>query len=130
MCCRYSSIVSSTLDPEVGGRSKRLKTWRRASVWTRIVPGLPRILESCSVLEPVQPGVVEADIAEQVRRQLLVGIEAPALLDEADTVEIQRRDATGLLGRNLAADVGEGTAGSKAIGERLTISRPRSPRSA
>src|SRR5262245_63653244 len=57
-----------------------------------------------------------------MRGELLVGIETPALLYEADTVEIQRRDATGLLRRNLAADVGKGAAGSEAIGERLTIS--------
>jgi hypothetical protein len=84
-------------------------------------PGLAPDFGVVRVLEPVQPGVVEADIAEQMRSELLVGIETPALLDEADTVEIQRRDATGLLGRNLAADVGKGAAGSKAIGERLTI---------
>jgi hypothetical protein len=39
-------MVSSTLEPEVGGRSKRLNAWRRASVWIRIVPGLPRICGS------------------------------------------------------------------------------------
>ena len=77
---------------------------------------------------PFKPGVVEADIAEQVRRQLLVGIETPALLDEADTVEIQRRDAAGLLGRNLAADVGKGAAGSEAIGRAPDDLCPRSPR--
>src|SRR5206468_7865045 len=85
-------------------------------------PGLAADFGVVGVLEPVQPGVVEADIAEQMRRELLVGIETPALLDEPDTVEIQRRDATRLLGRNLAADVGKGAAGSEAIAERLTIS--------
>jgi hypothetical protein len=41
-------LVDRQLDvePDVGGRSKRLKAWRRASVWMRIVPALPRICES------------------------------------------------------------------------------------
>ncbi len=39
-------MVSSTLDPMVDGRSKRLNACRRASVCTEIVPALPRICGS------------------------------------------------------------------------------------
>jgi hypothetical protein len=42
MCCRYSSIVSSTVDPAVAA-TRAAVAWRRASVCTRILPGLPRI---------------------------------------------------------------------------------------
>src|SRR3954465_13043400 len=92
MCCRYSSMVSSMLDPEVGGRSKRLKAGRRASGGTGIGPPLPATaargggardrarlaanLRIVGVLEAAEPVVVDPDPAEQVRRQLLVRIEA------------------------------------------------------
>jgi len=53
-------------------------------------------LRIVGVLEPAQPAVVDPDVPEQVRRKLLVRIEAPALLDEADPVEVERGDATRL----------------------------------
>ena len=42
--------------------------------------------------EAAEADVVEADVAEQVRRQLLVRIEAAALLHEADAFEVERGD--------------------------------------
>ena len=68
-------LVDRQLDastPVVGGRSTRLNAWRRASVWTRIVPGLAADLRVVGRLEAAQAVVVDADVAEQVRGQLLV----------------------------------------------------------
>ena len=58
-------------------------------------------------LEAAQARVVDADVAEQVRRQLLVRIEPAILLHETDAVEVQRRHAPGLLRRHLTFDVRE-----------------------
>ena len=123
-----SDVLEVLVDRQLDARSRSRRPLEAAEGMAPRVgvnqnrPGLAADLGVVRVLEPVQPGVVEADIAEQMRRQLLVGIETPALLDEADAVEIQRRDAAGLLGRNLAADVGKGATGAEAIGERLAIS--------
>ena len=73
----------------------RLKAWRFASVWIEDRAGLAANLRVVGRLEAAQPVVVDADVAEQVRGELLVRVEALALLDEADAVEIQRGDALG-----------------------------------
>ena len=42
-------------------------------------------------LEPAEPGVVETDVTEHVRQQLALRIEAAALLEEPDALELERR---------------------------------------
>ena len=54
---------------------------------------------------PPSPLLSMPDPAEQMRRQLLVRVEALALLDEADAVQVQRGDAARLIRRDLPPDV-------------------------
>ena len=120
MCCRYSSIVSSMVEP--GGR-------RPLEAAEGVPPGvgvnedragLAANLRVVGPLEPFEAVVVDADVAEQVRRELLVRVEAAALLDEADAVadSARRRGAprpatpAGARRRNAALVL-------EAIGERL-----------
>ena len=58
-------------------------------------------------LEAIQALAVDADESEHVRGELLVRILAMAFLDEADPVEIHRRDLRGHVLRDLPADVSE-----------------------
>jgi hypothetical protein len=46
MYCTCWSIVSSSVAPDVGLRSVRLKARRLASTWMSTVPGWPLIVES------------------------------------------------------------------------------------
>jgi hypothetical protein len=43
--------------------------------------------------ETVQSGIVDADVTEQVRGELLLRIEPAALLDEADPLDLECFDA-------------------------------------
>src|SRR6185369_1725201 len=72
-------------------------------------------------LEPFEAVAVDADIAEQMGGELLVRIKAPALLDEADAVEIQRGNAARFIRRDLPPHVREVTLVLQAIGQRLAI---------
>src|SRR6185436_18003017 len=72
-------------------------------------------------LEAGEPRVVDADITEEAGRELLVRIEAAALRQEADAVEVQRRDAARLIGRDLAAHVRELTRVAETLDDRLPI---------
>src|SRR5439155_24410932 len=83
--------------------------------------GLAANLRIVGVLEAAQPLGVDADPAEQVRRQLLVRIEPLALLDEADAVEVQRGDALRLIGRDLPLHVREGALLSQPLRDRLPL---------
>ncbi len=74
-------------------------------------------------LDAREAGVVDADVAEQVRGQLLVGVEAPVFLHETDAFELQVGDAPRLVGRHLAAHVDERAAAADALRERLAIRR-------
>ena len=107
-CWRYSSIVSSIVEPDVGGRSNAAE---------RVAPrvGLDQDrARPCrgsasrrSTSMPLSPLLSTPDVAEQVRGQLPVRVEAAALLDEADAVEVETRDPARLVRRDLAPDVGE-----------------------
>ena len=108
MYCSCSSMVSSSDPPLVGVRSSRPKTRRRASVWTMSVPSRPRTTLSYAASRPPSPTLSSADVAEHVRRQLLVRVEAAALLHEADALEIERGDLARLERRDAPPDVGEG----------------------
>ena len=70
---------------------------------------------------PAEARVVDADVAEHVRRELLVRIEAAVLLHEPDALELQSGDAARLVRRHLPPHVHEGAAAADALGERLAI---------
>jgi hypothetical protein len=70
-------------------------------------PGLAANLCVVCRLDATQARVVDPDVTEQVRRQLLVRIEPAILLHETDAVQIQRTHAPGLLRRHLTPDVRE-----------------------
>jgi hypothetical protein len=60
-------------------------------------------------LEPVQSGVVDSDVADQMGRQFFVRIEAAALFHEPDAVQAESGDPPRLRGGDLTADVCKGT---------------------
>jgi hypothetical protein len=67
--------------------------------------------------DPAEPVVVQADEAEQMRTQLPVGIETAALLQEADTLQVEVGDASRLVGRYLPAHVREVLLSAEPVGE-------------
>ena len=83
--------------------------------------GLSANLRVVRRLDAAQPVVVDADVSERVRREVLVGIEAAAFLDEPDAVELERRDAPRRVGRNLPSYVGERPLVLEALEEPLAI---------
>ena len=87
------------------------KDGARVSLDERVVGGL----------DAEQPAIVDADVPEQMRRQLLVRIEAAVFLHEADTLHLEGGHTAGLFRRRLAPDIDEGAAAADAIGQRLTV---------
>ena len=59
-------------------------------------------------LDAAQAAVVDADVAEQLRRQLLLRVVAAALLHEADALEIEGGDPRRRLRGDEPLDEGEG----------------------
>jgi hypothetical protein len=78
-------------------------------------------LRIVGVLETAQPRVVDSHVPEEVRGELFVRIETPALLDEADPVEVEGGDAACLIRRHLPADVRKGLLLAEAIDEELAV---------
>ena len=72
--------------------------------------------------EPLQPGIVDADVSQDLCREVLIGIEAPVLLHEADALEIECRDAAGIVRRHLATHVREGPTATETLHQRLPLS--------
>ena len=119
-------VLQVLVDRQLDGRADR----RRPLEPAERVPFRVRLHEDAAALaadagivgglETAQAVVVDADVAEHVRPELLVGIEALVLLHEPDAVEIQLLDAAFLVGRDLAPHVGE----RAAVGEAPAQRRP------
>ena len=114
---RVQLALGDVLQVPVDGQLDRGAGGRRALDAAEDVPaavgrdqdraGLSANLRVVRRLDAAQPVAVDADVAERVRREALVGIEAAAFLDEPDAVELERRDAPRRVGRNLPFYVGE-----------------------
>ena len=74
-------------------------------------------------LEPVQPLAIDADEAEDMRRQFIFRIFAMAFLDEADAGEIERLHLHGDILRHLPAHVGEVTLLLQTLEQFLPLAR-------
>src|SRR5262249_45012959 len=103
--CRRTLEAAERMSPRVGLNEDR--------------PLLAADLRIVGVLEAAQAGVVDSHIPEEVRGELLVRIETPALLDEADPLEVERGDAARLIRRYLPADVRKRFLLAEAIDEKL-----------
>ena len=106
-------VLEMLVDGQLDGRAGR---WRPVDAAERAAPGigvdqdLSRLAADLRVvgrLDPAQALVVDADVADEVGRELAVGIVAPVLGEESDTGQPQRRHAPRLLGRRLALHVCE-----------------------
>ena len=74
-------------------------------------------------LDARQTDIVEPDVPEHVRQQLPLRIEATALLDEADALEVERAHPPLLVGRDLANDPRELSLAAQAPGNRVALCR-------
>src|SRR5439155_4067435 len=83
--------------------------------------GLAANLLVVGVLEAAQAVVVDSDVPEQMRGQLLVWIEPPRFLEKADGVQVQRGDTARLIGRDLTPNEGKGLRLPEAFDERLAF---------
>ena len=73
--------------------------------------------------EAGEAGVVEPDVSEHVRRQLLLRVVAPALLDEADALQLQRLHALRFVGRDLPREIDELRVAAQALRHLLALPR-------
>jgi len=69
---------------------------------------------------PPRPGVVGADVAEDLGGEIVVGVEALELFLDVNTAEVELADAVGGVGIEAAADPGE-VAGGVEAGEDLRL---------
>ena len=74
-------------------------------------------------LEAAETGVVETDVAEHVRGQLLVRIVAAALLEEPDPLQLELADPLLFVGRDLALEIRELAAAAQLLRHRLAVGR-------
>ncbi len=73
--------------------------------------------------DATQPDIVDANVAEQVRRQILLRVVATALLEEPDAGKAERSNAVRHVGRHLAPHVHERFLPAQALDERVPIAR-------
>ena len=107
------NVLQVLVDRELDARSRCRRPFEAAE---RVAPRigvdedrarLAAYLRVVGILETTQADVVDAGPAQKLRCQLLVRIEAAALFDEADGVEVQRGHTLRLVGRHLPAHVRE-----------------------
>ena len=79
-------------------------------------------------LDAVQADVVDADVAEQLRGELAVRIEALALFHEADALELEGGDPLGFERRGAPLHVHEGALQAEPLEQLLADTSCRSPR--
>ena len=85
----FSSMVRTRLRPGSGSRSLEPRTLRRASMAVYMRPGTPC---SCGVeffFEAAEAVVVNAHIAQHLRGDLVVGIEALEFFLEVDALQVE-----------------------------------------
>jgi hypothetical protein len=125
----FGDVLQVLVDRQLNARSGRRRTLEAAErVAARVRlhhdgAGLAADLRVVGVFEAAQPLVVDPHPAEQVRRQLFVRVEALALFDEANAIQVQGGDALRLIRRDLPADVREGLPLAEPLGERLAVFR-------
>jgi hypothetical protein len=85
----FSSMVSTMFWPGSGSCSLEPSTLRRASMAVYMRPGAPCSLRLVLLLQAAQPVVVHAHIAQHLRGDLVVGIEALKLLLRIDALDVQ-----------------------------------------
>ena len=110
-------LVDGQLDGRAGRRGP-VDAAERPVARVRVDQGLPGVARDLGFVgrfDPAQALVVDADVADEVRRQLAVGVVAPVLGEESDAVQPQGRHAPGLGRRRLPPDVGEGAAPPDAL---------------
>ena len=99
--------------------SKRIGS-PRASWTTSCSPLAPPSVVVLGLLQPGQALVLGADGADHLRGQLALGIEAAAVGQRRDAVDVQLLDPVGLVEADLLGEVGEAGLG---VGERLLEAR-------
>ncbi len=109
----FSSMVRTRLRPGSGSRSLEPSTLRRASMAVYITPGAPCRLAVEFFFEAAEAVVVDAHVAQHLRGDLVVGIEALELFLEVDALHVEGFDGGGDLRRDAARDPGEVVAGSR-----------------
>ena len=102
-------LVDGQLEGDAGGRRALDSTERAvARVGLHEHPArLPTDLLVIARFEPVQPLVVDADIANQMSRQFPIRVEPPVLLQEPDPLEIELPNPTRRVDRDILLHVGK-----------------------
>ena len=110
----FSSMVSTRLRPGSGSCSLEPSTLRRASMAVYMLAGDAVQLRIEFLFEAAEAVVVDAHIAQHLRGDLVVGIEALELFLEVDALHVEGADAGGDLGGDAARDPGKVVAGGEA----------------
>ena len=122
-------VLQILVDCELEGLAGRwwaLDAAERAAARVRLDEHLPvEALDQVVVggFDAAEADAVDADVAEQVGRELLVRIEAAVLLHEPDAVEVERGHTPCLIGRGLPAHVGKCAVAVEARGEGALLRR-------
>ena len=103
-------LVDGQLDGRAG-RRRPVDAAERPVTRIRVYQGLPGVARDLGIVgrfDPAQSLVVDADVTDDMRGQLAVGVVAAILGEESDAVQSQGGYTARLRGRHLAPHVDEG----------------------
>ena len=117
-------LVNRELEVSAGGRRPLHAARHGVTPRVRLDQDATRLATNHRVvrgLDAVQALTVGAHVSENVRRERELRVVALVFLEEADAVELERRDATGLVGRHLPFDEGERAVPSETLSQSASI---------